>query len=501
MKKKTVILLSSLVILVIIGFWGHSLLVKRISSFVEEISHQNDVTYSDFTVSLFRGALTFDSVSYKRDGEFCKAERLSLRGFEYLSYFRKKKINFRILELDHPEFAFTTQEKTKPDSAAPNKSEKAKEIRIENIKINNGKLLYARKTGREVQVSKFDLELRGFMLDDETVKKKIPFAFDSFVLNGDSLLYEMNPLETVRINNFKLTEKEAKLSGFQMIPNYSRSEYIKVIPYEKDLILMHADLISIKDYLLDLEENGRLEIEKVFIDNMKTEIYRDKRVNDDPHDKDMYSKMLRDLKLNLSIDTLEVKRSELSYEEKQEKTEETGKVFFTEFNVLGTSITNRKPAGQPFPQTKLKIACRLMGTSPMETHWDFKVSDTSDRFRIRGHSEDIPMESVNNFFVPAFHMRAEGGPIKKIVFDFTGDNTTAGGSFNMVYDDVKIAILKEDGREKNAFMSFLSGLFVNRQSKKEEDHIQVEDVERNPKRSFWNYYWNLTFEGIKKTLI
>lgn len=502
MKKFILILLSVLLLLGIAYFWGQKFLNKKITSTVEQVAEQNGITYSNFVFSLGEGSVRFDSVVYYTEKDSFRVEQLVLSGFDYLSYLSNKKIDFKYLKLLRPEITLAaskdtaeTQEKKEPPFDLEN------EIKIKDIHMEEGIFTFWQDSSKSLHLRRFDFDLKDLFLDQNTLKEKIPFTYHSLLLKGDSLSYPLDPLQTLKVHSFDIDDHNATFRDLQILPNYSRSEYVKVIPYEKDLIDMRMKHVSLHDYSLDLTGAGLLEINKIVIDTMQTQIYRDKLVRDDQRNKEMYSQMLRDLDLKVNIDTLQMKDSELSYEEVQEKTKEVGKVFFQKMNVLATSITNKDLEQEDFPQTVVDISCLLMGTSPMKTVWKFKVNDPADRFQIGGSIQQIPVASINNFFEPGFNMRAEGDPIKSITFNFSGDKYQAGGPFNMTYDNLKITILKKDKKEKKGLLSFVANIFVSHKSEKKEGKVQVSNVSRDPKRSFWNYFWQCMFEGIQQTLV
>lgn len=223
---------------------------------------------------------------------------------------------------------------------------------------------------------------------------------------------------------------------------------------------------------------------------------------DDLSKKKMYSQMLRDLPFDLQIDTLQLSKVNLSYEEVQEKTGETGLVFFKNMEATISDITNRNMNREDFPKTIAQIQTQFMGASPLSVEWSFHINNPDDTFRITGESHHIPPEFINKFLQPAFNMQAEGTEIKDLYFNFSGNQYTANGNFKMLYDDLKIKVLKNDNKKSvNKLVTFVANLFVKRENKARENDVEIEKVERDPTKSFWNYFWNCIMEGLKKTMV
>src|SRR5690606_38126236 len=107
----------------------------------------------------------------------------------------------------------------------------------------------------------------------------------------------------------------------------------------------------------------------------------------------------------------------LSYEEVQEKTGETGLVFFKNMEATISDITNRNMSAEDFPKTIAQIQTQFMGASPLSVEWSFHINNPDDTFRITGESHHIPPEVISTFRHSAFKMQAEGTRINDLHFN------------------------------------------------------------------------------------
>src|SRR5699024_9194829 len=190
----------------------------------------------------------------------------------------------------------------------------------------------------------------------------------------------------------------------KLLPNYTRENYIKVIPHEEDLMDLDLRELKINDYKFHLNaEQDQFFVENISISKANFQIYRDKTIEDDHTIKKMYSEMLRDLPFGLSVDELQLRNVDLTYEEVQEKTGKTGKVFFTNMKADIKNLTNIDLDKEDFPETIVDIDCQFMGKSRLETLWTFKINDPADNISIRGKSRDIPPKVINSFSDTAFN--------------------------------------------------------------------------------------------------
>jgi hypothetical protein len=64
-----------------------------------------------------------------------------------------------------------------------------------------------------------------------------------------------------------------------------------------------------------------------------------------------------------------------------------------------------------------------------------------------------------------------------------------------------VAILDKENKEKKGFLTAIANLLVKSDSGKLPEDVDVEDVERDPTKSFFNLFWKGIEQGLKKTLI
>lgn len=141
-----------------------------------------------------------------------------------------------------------------------------------------------------------------------------------------------------------------------------------------------------------------------------------------------------------------------------------------------------------------------MKLAPLSVNWNFDVADQRDVFAISGRTTNLPAQGINPFIRPYLHVTATG-TIQEMLFNFRGDPRGLNGSFNLKHKDLKIAILDKNNREKKGFLTAVANLLVKTDSGKLPEDVQIENVERDPTKSFFNLFWKGIEQGLKKTLI
>lgn len=504
MKKIIRITVVAFLVFIVALIGLHFFAKTKISNEIEDQAQKNNITYKNLSINLLGGNISLDSLYFPFKENTIKAAKIQVKGVSYWTLLAKKDVKIDKVSIDQPVVQLQEKEQAQERDSSETIDFDQK-ITLKEIEITNGSFLSEKENTISLEFEKFDAKVFDLKTDKEQIQQNIPLQYGDYQIEGSGLTYLMNQLQTLKVDRYKIDEKDGTFKNFEILPNYTREKYVEVIPYEKDLMDISIDQITLKDYVLDLEtENGKLTCSVLNLAHPKVSIYRDKLVEDDPNEKQMYSRMLRELDFKIGVDELNVENAHLSYEEVQEKTEETGQVFFDEMNVKATDITNIDMNKKDFPRTNVTIENLFYGTAPMKVNWNFAINDPEDHFSIKGAAQDIPLDSVNKFFVPAYHMQAKGKNFEQMDFDYQGDYKSADGLFKLVYEDLEIEALKKDGESKNKFVSFFADLFTNDSNKAQDandQEVEISDVERDDKRSFWNYFWTCTMEGLKKTIL
>lgn len=296
----------------------------------------------------------------------------------------------------------------------------------------------------------------------------------------------------------KLAKNGAEITQFRMVPRVSRSQFIRMIPVEKDLYNLKAASISLKGKWDLFSKNKYLEASDVVINSANATIFRSKIPKDDPREKPLYSALLRKIKFPLFIHNLAVKNSYLEYEEDTKKSDGPGKLTFSQFNMKVQNLNSGKMKGKP-TEVPITIDCRFFEVSPMHVKWSFNTANMADAFKISGNISSLPAPRINAFVEPYLKIRTTGS-IQNLDFNFLGNRKGLDGAFKMHHKDLKVSILKEGG-EKNKVLSAVANIFVKSNSGKFPESVVVDDVARDPTKSFFNLFWRGIEEGLKKTLI
>ncbi|MDN5422895.1 MAG: hypothetical protein L0G39_17325 [Chryseobacterium sp.] len=298
----------------------------------------------------------------------------------------------------------------------------------------------------------------------------------------------------------KLNKNKIQVNNFVMKPLVSRAQFIKMIPVERDLYDIKVSGITADGYWDLFSDHQSINASHVTVDGADANIFRSKIPNDDPKVKPLYSQLLRSIKIPLTINSLDLKNSVLVYEEDTPQSAGPGKLTFANFNMNVKNLNSAKAKGKP-TQVDIRINCSFMNLAPLFVNWNFDVADRNDGFSISGKTSNLPASGINPFIRPYLHVTATSGTIQEMLFNFRGNPAGLHGTFNLKHKDLKIAVLNKNNHEKKGVLTAVANLFIRSNSGKFPEAVEVENVERDPTKSFFNLFWKGIEQGLKKTLI
>lgn len=369
---------------------------------------------------------------------------------------------------------------------------------VRKVSLKNSNLTYDK--GKE-PLSFHDLNatVNGIEISPKLNSEELSFKIKDYFLTTRNFAYKTQ-FYNLSLGLLKLNKNKVQINNFAMKPLVSRSQFIKMIPVERDLYDLKAGQITAEGDWDLFSEHKSINASHVVIQSADANIFRSKIPKDDPKIKALYSKMLRSIKIPMNINTLDLKNSVLVYEEDTPESMGPGKLTFSNFNMNVKNLNSAKAKGKP-TKVDINIHCSFMNLSPLSVNWSFDVADQRDAFTIAGKTTNLPASGINPFIRPYLHVTATAGTIQEMQFNFKGNPAGLHGAFNLKHKDLKIAVLNKNNHEKKGFLTAVANVFLKSDSGSYPESVTVENVERDPTKSFFNLFWKGIEQGLKKTLI
>ncbi|OCB76178.1 hypothetical protein B0A79_17540 [Flavobacterium piscis] len=514
--KKIAIGVISLFLFVILANIGLNYWIKKQLPIIVNDKNKTayNIHYEKIEVSLFSRNINATTllISPKnqpkdsKNGLFSKIESITIKHFNIWDLAFNDLIQAESIIINKPRVILYKKGEKLLNNSKSIKNEIIEPFRkivaVSNIYLNDGTVdVVSLDTDRPIlSIKKIILKLEGILLTDATLKEKIPMRFEKYVLVCDSLYYKPSAFYAMNIGQISTEKNFLKIKKFSYLPEFSRKDFVKRLDKEKDIYTIKLDSAHIEKMDWGFKnEKFFFKASSLIANHVDANIYRNKIPKDDLSKKYLYNHLLRKIKFPLQIDTIQILKSKLVYEEEIDFSKGPGILNFDRFNM---QVTNLKSGFgyKKMADVKIKVNCLFMKNSPLDVNWSFNVLDLKDSFHIQGTIANFNVVAMERFTKPYINTTFTG-KFNKYHFNFYGNDATAKGNATLDYEDLKVKLFKKKDREKEAKLkTAVANLLLKNDS---DDKTKKADVEldRIQEKSFYNFLWRSIAESLKKILI
>jgi len=473
-----------------------------------------NINYEKIEVSLFSRNIYAQTllVSPKnqpkdsKNGLFSKIESITIKHFNIWDLAFRDVIQAESIIINKPRIILYKKGEKLLNNSKSIKNEIIEPFRkiiaVSNIYLNDASVDVVSLNSQKpiLSIKKIIVKLEGILITDKTLNEKIPLQFESYALVIDSLFYRPSAFYTITVGKISTEKNFLKINNFANLPQFTRREFTKRLEKEKDIYTLKLDSAEIKKMDWGFKNDQFFfKANSLVMHHFDANVYRGKMPKDDLSKKYLYNHLLRNIKFPLQIDTLQVLKSKLVYEEEIDFSKGPGVLNFDKFNLQATNL--RSGFGlKKTNDVKIKVNCVFMKNSPLNVDWSFNVLDKNDGFHIQGAITNFDVRAMGQFSKP--YMNASfTGVFNKYRFNFYGNDNISKGNASLDYDDLKVKLFKKKNPEKEAKLkSAIVNLLVKNDSKDKAKTADVE-LERIQEKSFYNFLWRSIAESLKKILI
>ena len=460
------------------------------------------ISYDAVSVNLLLGNITLKNVASKKDSLQFTTEKLEIEGISYYQYLKNKAISIGSLKTINAKVTGKitrnkTNKETKKEEHSNISKKASLDLKIANIEFKNVAIDIIKNDNFPLTVQNISFKVNDFELDD-TQNKTIPFLYDQIEVSIMGFDTQYSKVQKVKFSKLNFDKNNLTLDSLEIVPLKPRENYIYHVSEEKELMTFLSKKIIISDIKIEEKEKFNFTANHILFDEVFFNLYLDGTVLEHPNKrKDLYSKSLRDLPINIDIKNVDIKNSKIVYEEYTIKGNKPGILKFDDLNAQISNINNN--SNRENNVTAAKIQSKFMQYSSLDIEWTFDINNKNDNFRITGSLFDVNSKSMSSFLLPTMNVKMDGY-IGKMYFDFEGNDFTSNGKLNLDFKNFNIKVLDKD-KSKKKLISWLANLFIKDASKNGIVKVEIEDVERDTTKSFWNFFWKNIEKGLQNSLI
>jgi len=451
-----------------------------------------------------------------------KIRRLVINHVHPLMLYFEKKLDIDQLEITEPEIVVNYEQNRDQDTVIKDKktpyqliSKVLKSVHIQSILLNDVKLKYVTHNGLKTDSMEFK-ELNfvaiNFLLDSISQYNKSRFLFcddvSAELKNYSGTSYNKRYSYNIKKIRFSTRSSELNISGISFLPTEPTGRFFK--DSNTDYYTIKLDSLRLNKF--DFKTYSKYH--KLFATNLtlsdgSLQLFSNPTPGDTITDKSTSfpQMLLKRLDVDLKIDTVHVNKISVYYTELGKKSGQSGTVAFVNTGGDIFNVTNNKAALQKNGIATAKLQTSFMNASRLDVDFSFKLDDENTPFSYKGSLGDFELKKVNPVAMPLAMVKIASGKVKKLEFAYQADRQKAQGKLLVLYNDLRVALLKRDSSDnsgrlkKMSIMSlFANALVIKRDNPAGNEPARVANVLmlRKPRWALFTYMWKTLLIGLKE---
>lgn len=491
-------------------------------SFVTYNNERRELLVKDINFSGTHKSLLFKEIELNRfdndssDGLILlKAKMLSLSGINSNEVVKKKNIILDTISCENIEFF----QPPKINLQAGNgKNKQANDstgfmnvysIKLKHIGFPKVHFIPARKSS--IVLGNMSIKINDIQADKIGKVRKKPLEYSKEVAIGLSSMnlkskdnhYDFS-LKGLEVNSLR---KSFRINSFKIIPYKGEKAFASAEKYQADRYDLTMKDLVFSDIVMNDVLDKKLIASRLDVKSTNAKIYRDLTKPLEKKNKvgNYPSQLLGKLDMNINIKKMTLNSAYIEYKERQENTDSTGIVAFSNSTITISNVTNLPEAIKENNELNIAFRSNILKQVPIKGNFIFRLNDKEGHFRANGHTAGFDAEILNKVTIPMALIKIKSGKINSLDFNFKGNNTSAKGDVILKYNDLKVDVLKRDKNtndiKKRGLVSFMANLIVKNDNPMNGTLREVNpEYERNNYKSFFNLVWKTLFTGMKETV-
>ncbi|MFW0714613.1 hypothetical protein [Pedobacter sp. N23S346] len=518
--------------------WKPMLTEKIKESIYNGSNHLYTIDFKSINLNVVTGSLALRDVTLKADPSVfdslkkqrlapahvfeIKLKKLQITRASILTAYFKKRLDINAIILDRPSINVTFNKV--PKAVDTNKVEKSlyeqisktfKSARVHAVKVIDADFSYinsgAPKKTRNV-IKHLDINVKDFLLDSLSDKdtsrfyytKDISFEIAGYKSNTKDKMYSMK-IDTI---SGSTSAKRISIKGFKLTPLYPELAFTRKYKVQKDRYDLTFNDIEFDGMdFTSLNTDEKIHSRLVTVGPARVAVFMSRESPPAANlDKGRnYPHMaLKRLNIPIAIDTIRLKNIDINYSEYSPASKKTGSIVFNALKGTILNVTNDSLKLTKNNHAKANLNTLLMGAGKMNVKIDFNLTDPNGAFSYSGSLGAFNFTKINPLATALGLVEIESGNIQHLDFKANGNTTTASGSINMLYINLKVKLLSDnidgEGTKEKGFFSFLANSILIKDSnptKGDPPRTATMTNTRIKSASFFNLMWKTVFVGIK----
>jgi hypothetical protein len=375
-----------------------------------------------------------------------------------------------------------------------------KSVLIENLSINRGKDTLD-NTATTIPVLKIEgISILKLILHKSLYISRLTIKNGKIIFPGN--FYTLK----AKVLRFSKAGSSIVINFLELIPKHKKYRFGKVRGYRSNRIRLKVRNITFKTIgIKDLFKKRNFHVKSVRIKNPQIDIFRDKHVPKKTtiKKKKFPQQLLRELKLKIRINNIRVSKGKITYSEHEAGEKNPGKISFSDVQAQLKNLTNYPELLQKNPSLTFAASGKLMGKSLLQVNITIPINDKRNMFKFSGSLGRIRLNEFRSMLENIAHVRSNNAIVNQLTFSAKADNYRAIGEMQLLYNHLKIAVLKKGGSyKKRKFFSFLTNSIIYNDNPKPGKPVRIGKIsfKNEGNLSIFGYMWKSLLSGFKSSI-
>ncbi len=307
----------------------------------------------------------------------------------------------------------------------------------------------------------------------------------------------------VQINNKIGT---VKIKQIALKPLYSEDKFIKIMKVQMDRYDLNFNNINLQGVnFKKLVNEGILEIADASLQPV-IKISNDRTMPAGKPTVALYPQQsIQAFKFPFYVKATHVINGGVFYTERGADSKMKGSPTFTHINANISNLTNLPDKIKANSILDMKASALFLDAVKLTTEWQLPLNPLDTVFKVKGEMGVITDATLlNKITEPLGMVSVKSGKINSLVFDLIGDNNKGRGTSTLLYNGLKIQVLKvkNDELKKRALLTFLANTLIKNDNPRNNNiYVSDIDIKRDVDGSFFSLLLQCILDGAKKTLL
>ncbi len=285
----------------------------------------------------------------------------------------------------------------------------------------------------------------------------------------------------------------------------TQDAFVKSLKFQKDLYNLHFANIRLSGVDVKKLLTDRAVIAEDAFMNVNLNIFNDRTVTPDTASKigQYPQQLLQKLKIPVYIKSVHAPDAYVRYTERGALSKKTGDVIFSKIQGEIKNFTNINSYIKKNNVMTLTANCIFLNMAAITSSWKLALNSPNGEFALTGKVGPFNGTKLNPVIEPLGMGSIRSGNISSYTFSMKGTDLRADGDCILLYDNLKIKLLKNTGDsnelKKKGVTSLVANLFIKDKNDAANPRRGDMGFKRVTTKTFFNLVWKSIFAGAKSS--